>query len=97
MPLFIWDENNSKHLFLDHPERELSIDEIESMFNDPMKILKDAGLDDRGREQFICIAESNKNLIRFVMYNIIGGSLRIFYGRTAKKNKERKEYLSQFE
>jgi hypothetical protein len=31
---FDWDTNNIKHLFEDHPQRKLSIKEIESVYYD---------------------------------------------------------------
>lgn len=95
MPEFIWDENNVKHILVDHKERDLSIKEIEIVFEDPNCLIREAGDDNSGEKQFFCIGLGNKNIVRFVLYNVRNGKIRPFSVRTAKVNKERKWYYEQ--
>lgn len=37
---FEWDSNNIKHVSQDDPERENTLQEVESIFNDPNLIIK---------------------------------------------------------
>lgn len=95
MPKFIWDEHNLYHILVEHKERDLSVSEVESVFDDPNCIVEEAGNDKTGEKQFFCIGLGNKNIVRFVLYNVRNGKIRPFSVRTAKRNKERKLYYEQ--
>jgi uncharacterized protein len=97
MPEFIWDEHNLYHILVEHKERDLSVAEIESVFADPDCLVREAGNDDTGEKQYFCVGLGNKNIVRFVLYNVRNGKIRPFSVRTAKRNKERQWYYDELE
>ena len=56
---FDWDTGNIKHLFEDHPQRKLSIEEIESVFYDQDAIVEENTLNSRGEHKYVMKGLSN--------------------------------------
>jgi len=49
---FEWDDGNIKHIIKDHPERENTIEEVESIFHDPHFIIAFNRTDENGEERY---------------------------------------------
>lgn len=84
---FDWDANNIKHLFEDHPQRKLSIEEIESVFHDENAIVEENLLTVRGERKYVIKGKSNQDRILFVMFVIRDGQIRPFSAREDRKAK----------
>jgi uncharacterized DUF497 family protein len=84
---FDWDTNNIKHLFEDHPQRKLSIKEIESVYYDNDAIVEENTLNNRGERKYVIKGLSNQNRILFVMFVIRDGHIRPFSAREDRRAK----------
>ena len=91
---FLWDSGNIRHIFNHHPERELTIEEVESVFHDKNAIHRPDKLNDYNEMEYICIGMSQSNIVRFVVYSVRNGMIRPGSARTANADAddERKAY-----
>jgi hypothetical protein len=48
MNKFEWDDGNYNHVILDYPERNNSVEEVESIFEDPCLFVKINKIDEHG-------------------------------------------------
>lgn len=88
---FQWDMGNEKHIIDDYPLRANTIEEVESLFYDPIPL---ASLDPEHsdkEERFKLVARSNQNRILLVVYVIREGQIRPISCRPASQN-ERNRY-----
>lgn len=66
---FEWDYHNLRHIIYDYPERENTVDEIESIFEDPNLIVKIGRR--RGEEQrFYAIGMGNSQKVKYVVFTV---------------------------
>ena len=91
MPDFQWDTGNIKHVIQDYPERQNTIEEIESVFDDPNFNPVPDRLDSRGEQQYSGVGLSNQNRLLFVAFSFRDGYIRLFSGRPASR-KSRNQY-----
>ncbi|MFN0048052.1 MAG: BrnT family toxin [Cytophagales bacterium] len=84
---FDWDNNNIKHLFEENSERELTIEEIESVFYDKNSIIEESTLNSLLKEKrFKCLGKSVNNKLIIVIFTITAMKLRpITAWQTSKK------------
>lgn len=90
MPEFQWDSANIKHVIQDYPERANTIEEVESVFNDPnFRPLPDR-VGSQGEQQYSGVGRSNQNRLLFVAFVVRKGQIRPFScrpaGRKARNN-----------
>jgi uncharacterized DUF497 family protein len=71
---FEWDSDNLQHITTDHPERENTVEEVESIFNDPNLIIK-AGRKNVNEQRFNAVGMGNSH-IKFVVFTINNGLIR---------------------
>ena len=83
MPEFQWDSGNIKHIIQDYPERENTIEEVESVFADPNFRPVPDRVDSRGEQQYSGVGLSNQNQLLFVAFTIRNGHIRPFSCRPA--------------
>jgi uncharacterized DUF497 family protein len=88
---FQWDNANRKHAIYDHPERDNTQDEIESLFDDPAFVAMDDPKHSNDEKRYNAVARSNQNRILFVVYVVRDGYIRPISCRPANQN-ERNEY-----
>ena len=90
MPEFQWDSGNIKHVIQDYPERANSIEEVESLFNDPNFQPVPDRIDSRGEQQYSGVGRSNQNRLLFVAFSVRNGQIRPIScrpaGRKARDN-----------
>ena len=91
MPEFQWDIGNIKHIIQDYPERENTIEEVESVFADPNFRPTPDRVDSRGEQQYSGVGLSNQNRMLFVAFTIRNGHIRPFSCRPASR-KSRNQY-----
>jgi uncharacterized protein len=73
--LFELDSNNLQHILIDYPERENTVSEVESIFDDPNLIIKIGRR--RGDEQrFYAIGMGNSQKVRYVVFTVNNGHIR---------------------
>ncbi len=91
MPEFQWDIGNENHIINEYPLRGNTIEEVESLFDDPIPLaLPDP--EHSGQEvRFKLVARSNQNRILLVVYVIRNGQIRPISCRPASQN-ERNRY-----
>lgn len=88
---FEWDNGNMKHIIEDHPERENTIEEIESVFHDPNFIIASDCIDENGEERYIGVGIGNDKEEKFVIFIIRNCKIRPISCRRANK-KDRVRY-----
>jgi uncharacterized DUF497 family protein len=88
---FQWDDGNRQHAIYDHPERNNTQDEIESLFDDPAFVSASDPEHSEYEERFNAVAHSNQNRILFVVFVIRDGYIRPISCRPTNRN-ERNEY-----
>jgi uncharacterized DUF497 family protein len=94
MPDFQWDSGNIKHVIQDYPERANSIEEVQSVFNDPkFRPLPDR-VDSRGEQQYSGVGLSNQNRLLFVAFSVRNGQIRPISCRPAGR-KARDKYAQE--
>lgn len=72
---FEWDSNNLQHVIIDHADRENTVDEIESIFEDPNLIIK-AGRKNVNEQRFEAIGMGNSQNVKYVVFVINNGLIR---------------------
>lgn len=88
---FQWDNGNLKHVIEDYPERENTIEEVESLFVDPnFRPVLDR-VDSRGEQQYSGVGLSNQNRLLFVAFSYRNGQIRPISCRPANR-KSREQY-----
>jgi uncharacterized DUF497 family protein len=88
---FQWDSGNIKHVIYDYPERENTIEEIESVFTDPNFLPTPDRVDSRGEQQYSGVGLSNQNRLLFVAFVVRNGQIRPISCRPAGR-KSRNQY-----
>lgn len=88
---FQWDDANTQHVIEDYPERENTIEEVESVFDDFNLVIVPDRISKRGEQEYSCVGYSNKNVIRFLAFTLRNNEIRVFSSRMANK-KERAKY-----
>ncbi|KAB7725228.1 hypothetical protein F5984_26340 [Rudanella paleaurantiibacter] len=91
MPEFQWDSGNTKHVIQDYPERQNTIEEVESVFADPNFQPVPDRVDSRGEQQYSGVGLSNQNRLLFVAFTVRDGYIRPFSCRPASR-KSRNQY-----
>ena len=91
MPDFQWDKGNETHIIDQYPIRANTIDEIESLFDDPAFAPLPDRIDQYGEQRYKAIAQSNPNRILYVAFSIRNGQIRPISCRPASQ-KERERY-----
>lgn len=76
MPEFQWDSGNIKHIIHDYPERANTIEEVESVFDDPNFQPIPDRVDSRGEQQYSGVGLSNQNRLLFVAFSYRNGQIR---------------------
>ncbi|TAG54954.1 MAG: BrnT family toxin [Cytophagales bacterium] len=84
---FCWDENNKKHLFEEHLERKLTIEEIESVFKDNKRLEYFDCIGKYVNDEYICLGKSNRNRLLFIAFERKENKTRPFSCRPATKSK----------
>ncbi len=72
---FEWDDNNLRHIILDHPERGNTVDELENVFEDPNLLIK-VGKGKPYEQRFEAIGMGNSHNIKYVVFTINNGLIR---------------------
>lgn len=88
---FQWDDANTQHVIEDYPERENTVEEVESIFDDPNLVIVADRISKRGEQEYSGVGYSNKNVIRFLAFTLRNNEIRVFSCRIASK-KEREKY-----
>jgi uncharacterized protein len=88
---FQWDTGNIKHVIQDYPERGNTIEEIQSVFDDPNFRPVADRVDSRGEQQYKAVGLSNQSRLLFVAYSIRNDQIRPISCRLASR-KERNRY-----
>jgi uncharacterized DUF497 family protein len=91
MNKFEWDDGNYNHVILDYPERNNSVEEVESIFEDPCLFVKLNKIDEHGEKRFYGIGTGNDDNEKFVVFVFRNDKIRVISCRRANK-KERKIY-----
>ena len=72
---FEWDDNNPRHIISDYPERENTVDEVESVFKDANLLIK-LGKEDLHEQRFGAVGMGNSQNIKYVIFTIHNGRIR---------------------
>lgn len=88
---FQWDDDSTQHVIEDYPERENTVEEVESIFDDPNLVIVPDRISKRGEQEYSGVGYSNKNVIRFLAFTLRNNEIRVFSCRIASK-KEREKY-----
>lgn len=91
MPDFQWDKGNETHIIDQYPVRANTIDEIQSLFDDPVFAPLPDRIDEYGEQRYKAVARSNLNRILYVAFSIRNGQIRPISCRPASQ-KERERY-----
>ena len=87
---FEWDKGNHRHFYIDNLEREITIEEAESIFYDEnMKVFDGSSANEN---RYICIGKSIKNRIIAVVFTERQGLIRPITGFSVKRGKYLKLY-----
>lgn len=88
---FEWDMGNLKHVIDDHPERENTVQEVESVFLDPNFIIVPDKIDERGEQRYSGVGVGNDKDEKFVIFVVRNGNVRPISCRRANR-KDRIRY-----
>lgn len=88
---FQWDAANKGHIIDQYPQRANTIEEVESLFDDPNFRPAPDRVDGRGEQQYSGVAMSNQNRLLFVAYSLRNDQIRPISCRPAGR-KERNRY-----
>lgn len=89
---FEWDEGNLRHILQDHPERENTVVEIESIFTDPYFEVVFDRLDPNTQEPRYCgVGRGTSGKEKYVVFVVRNGKFRPITCRRAQA-KQRKAY-----
>ena len=91
---FQWDAGNTQHILDNYPERENTIDEVESVFEDTHFITLPDRVDEFGEQRYHALGLSNRNTIKLGVFVIRNDEIRPVSCRTASR-KERKLYYEE--
>lgn len=85
---FQWDEGNITHVVGDHPERDNTREEVESIFQDPKRQIRFDRLDPKtGEKRFFVLGIGTEGLLKYVAFVVRNGKIRpITCYRATKKN-----------
>lgn len=72
---FEWDSHNLKHVIEDHPERKNTVEEVESVFDDPNLVMK-TGIRSDDEQRFHALGIGNSQVIKVVVFTINEGLIR---------------------
>ena len=81
---FEWDEANRNHILYDYPERNNTVEEVESTFDDPFLII---ALDRivAGEERYTAVGIGTNNIVRVVVFVFQNDFIRPISSWAAKK------------
>ncbi|GAB3932723.1 BrnT family toxin [Larkinella terrae] len=88
---FQWDTGNVKHIVDDYPDRNNTIEEVESVFYDKNFIAIPDRIDRFGEQQYHGLGMSSLNTVKYVVFVIRNDEIRPISCRTASR-KERSKY-----
>ena len=63
---FQWDAGNIRHLLHDHPERKFTVEEVESLWEGPYRLIESANREVEMEPEYQCLAKSNRNRLLLV-------------------------------
>ena len=94
---FEWDEHNFGHVILEYPDRNLSIDELESVFQDENLLIWFIKYDERRQTPcYLCLGQSKQGRLIRLNFELTKSNLaRIFNAYPTTKSKYKKLYSSQ--
>ena len=82
----LWDANNRKHLTEDHPEREITVQDVEDVLTDPSRL----ETDDPGHNTFVVVGTTRAGRWLYVAYVLRKGGARFpVHARPHSKRKLR--------
>jgi uncharacterized protein len=67
--IFDWDEGNTKHAIEDYPERQNTIESVESIFEDPMFSARIGKIID-GEQRYIGLGKDLNQIVKIVVFVI---------------------------
>lgn len=88
---FEWDYHNLRHVIDDHPERENTVDEVESIFRDPHLIIS-VGRRDTGEQRFEAVGRGNSQIVKVVIFSFNDLKIRPISCWSANKQTTRYYY-----
>ena len=88
---FEWDYHNLRHIIHDYPERENTIEEIESIFRDPDLILS-VGRRNAVEQRFEAVGRGNSQNVKVVIFSVNNGIIRPISCWSANKQTTRYYY-----
>lgn len=88
---FEWDYHNLRHIIYDHPERGNTVDEVESVFEDPNLVIK-FGKRGQYEQRFEAIGMGNSRNIKYVVFTVNDGIIRPITCWLANKQNTRYYY-----
>ena len=95
MSTFDWDEANLKHVLKDHPERNNTVIEVESIFKDEHLLISENIYDEVADEQrYSAVGLGTSGDEKFVIFVIRGSRIRPISCRRANKKERIKYYES---
>ncbi len=87
-----WDEGNTKHVLVDHPERGNTIEEVESILQEPNRITKFDRLDSKtGEPRYFTLGVGTEGIVKYVAFVVRNGKIRPITCHQASK-KQRAYY-----
>ena len=89
---FEWDKGNHRHFYVDNAEREIVIEECESIFYDSRKKIQFSKVDNFGEKRYLCLGMSSKNRLLAVAFCIREGLIRPISSYPVSKPKLRRIY-----
>lgn len=88
---FEWDYHNLRHIIYDYPERENTVEEIESIFRDPDLILS-VGRRNAVEQRFEAVGRGNSQNVKVVIFSVNNGIIRPISCWSANKQTTRYYY-----
>jgi len=88
---FEWDYHNLRHIIYDYPERENTVEEIESIFRDPDLILS-VGRRNAVEQRFEAVGRGNSQNVKVVIFSVNNGLIRPISCWSANKQTTRYYY-----
>ncbi|PSL22699.1 BrnT family toxin [Dyadobacter jiangsuensis] len=88
---FEWDYHNLRHIIYDYPERENTVEEIESIFRDPDLILN-VGRRNAVEQRFEAVGRGNSQNVKVVIFTVNNGIIRPISCWSANKQTTRYYY-----
>ncbi|MDR6809519.1 uncharacterized DUF497 family protein [Dyadobacter sp. BE34] len=88
---FEWDYHNLRHIIDDYPERENTVEEIESIFRDPDLILS-VGRRNAVEQRFEAVGRGNSQNVKVAIFSVNNGIIRPISCWSANKQTARYYY-----